>query len=258
MRCPLGAVRDPVESPAVSIPGALRATPFLLLLRHRDRFWERVAGSDRLGRLVLSLVPFIALSSAAYGAVLAGWRSPLLALYVAVKFPLLLFGTTSLVMLLNWMIAAAAGSGLSLKQVVAITYGATGIACWILLSLVPVTALFTFGAASGAGTHEALRLTHNCLLLTHIVFIAFAGFAGNAALRQGLAAAVRTGCAPGRIYAGWILSFAIVGCQLSWILRPFVGSPFYGVVFMRPDALSRNFFEFVLTEVLPYVLRGGE
>jgi hypothetical protein len=251
--------RESVGKPcACSLLSVVDRLPALLLLRHRDRFWERVAGGDHLGRLVLSLVPFVALSSAAYGAVLAGWRSPLLALYVAVKFPLLLFGTTSLVMLLNWMVATAGGSGLNLKQVVAVTYGAMGIACWILLSLVPVTALFTFGVASATGTHEELRLTHNCLLLTHIAFIAFAGFAGNAALRQGLAAAVRPGCSPDRIYAGWIVSFAIVGCQLSWILRPFVGSPFYGVAFMRPDALSRNFFEFVLGEVLPNVLRGGQ
>ena len=36
------------------------------------------------------------------GVVLAGWRSPRLALYVAVKLPLLMLGTTGLVMILNW------------------------------------------------------------------------------------------------------------------------------------------------------------
>jgi hypothetical protein len=51
----------------------------------------------------------------------------------------------------------------------------------------------------------------------------------------------------------WLAAFAFVGCQMSWILRPFVGSPFYPVVFMRPDCLQRNFYEFLLTEVLPFV-----
>jgi len=40
-------------------------------------------------------------AGAAYGAALAGWRSPQLALYVAIKFPILLFGTTALVVCFN-------------------------------------------------------------------------------------------------------------------------------------------------------------
>ena len=64
-------------------------------------------------------------------------------------------------------------------------------------------------------------------------------------------------CSPRRIYWCWLISFALVGCQLSWILRPFVGSPFYEVQFMRPDALQRNFFEFIFMDVVPNVLKGG-
>jgi len=231
--------------------------PATLLLRARGRYWTRVCEDKGVGAIALSLIPFITISSAAYGAVLAGWRSPLLSLYVAAKLPILLVGTTSLVMLLNWMLAVLCGSGLNFRQVVAITYGAMGTACWILAALIPVTAFFTFGVASFEGTQTQQRLTHNYLLLTHVVLIAFAGVAGNSALRQGLREAVAPVCSPERVYWGWIASFALVGCQLSWILRPFVGSPFFKVEFFRPDALERNFFEFVLTEVLPYVLRGG-
>jgi hypothetical protein len=229
----------------------------MLLLRSRPEFWHLVSSGESTADLVLPLIPFIVASSAAYGAVLAGWRSATLALYVAVKLPMLLLGTTSLVMLLNWISARLLGSGLSFRQVVAVTYGAMGVACWILIGLVPVTLFFTFGVASCEGDPRQLRLTHNGLLLTHIVLIAFAGVAGNAALRQGLREVVAPGCSPRRVYASWLLSFALVGCQLSWILRPFVGSPFYEVQFMRPNALERNFFEFVFGEVLPNVLQGG-
>jgi hypothetical protein len=232
--------------------------PAMLLLRARPRFWARIGENRGLWRLTLSLLPLILVSSAAHGAVLAGWRSGLLSLYVAAKLPILLIGTTSLVMLLNWMFAAACGSGLSFKQVVAVTYGAMGVACWILAGLLPVTAFMTFAVASAEGTAAELRFTHNCLLLTHIALIACAGVAGNAALRQGLAGVVPPKCSCRRIYWSWILAFALVGTELSWILRPFVGSPFYAVEFMRPDALDRNFFEFVLGDVVPYVLKGGE
>ena len=227
------------------------------LLRARSTFWERVQDQGGIHRLIGSLALFIAVASAAYGAAMAGWRSPRLALYVAIKLPVLLLGTTSLVMMLNWIAATFLGSGLSFRQVVAVTYGAMAVACWILLGLIPVTLFFTFGVASSEGSHEALRLTHNMLLLTHIVLIGTAGIAGNATLKQGLRCVLRPGCPTRRIYWGWVASFALVGCQLSWILRPFVGSPFYAVQFMRPDALERNFFEFILTEVLPYALKGG-
>jgi hypothetical protein len=181
-------------------------------------------------------------------------------MFVAVKLPLLMLGTTCIVMLLNWMVAAAMGSGLSFGQVMAITFGAMAVACWILLSLAPVAFLFMVTSTS----HEAptplnsdrLRLEHNCLLLTHIALIALAGVAGNAALIQGLRQLVAKRCSLWRLYVCWIAAYAFVGCQLSWILRPFIGSPFFPVAFMRPDALERNFYEFVFTEVLPYVLGG--
>ena len=229
----------------------------ILLLRSRPAFWDRVRSQEETGRLVLSILPFLIASTAAYGAVLAGWRSPKLSLYVAVKLPILLMGTTSLVMMLNWLLATILRSGMTFKQVMAVTYGAMGVACWILLSLIPVTLFFTFCVASREGSNTQLRLTHNYILLTHIVLIAFAGVAGNAALRHGIREIVAPECATETLYWSWILAFGFVGCQLSWILRPFVGSPFYDVAFMRPDCLERNFYEFVFTEVLPFVLRGG-
>ena len=234
-----------------------RHHPAVELLLRPAAFSGRLQAGRGLARVTLQLLLFIVAASALYGAVLAGWRSPRLAGYVAIKLPLLLLGTTSLVMLLNWLTATALGSGLRFAQVVALTYGAMAVAGWILLGLTPVAAFFTWTAAPMGGADPALRFTHNCLLLTHIGLIALAGLAGNWVLWQRLREVARPGCRLGAIYWLWIAAFAFVGCQLSWILRPFVGSPFYPVVFMRPDCLQRNFYEFVFTEVLPYVLNGG-
>jgi hypothetical protein len=231
--------------------------PALALLRDRDVFWHDVVRGRRTGRLILRLAAFIVAAGALYGVVLAGWRSPRLALYVAVKLPLLMLGTTGLVMILNWFVALLLGSGMRLRQVVAVTFGAMAAACWILLSLVPVTLFFTFGVAEAQASPRELQLTHNCLLLTHILFIACAGLAGNAALYHGLRRVVRPTCPARGLHAAWVMSFAFVGCQMSWILRPFVGSPFFPVCFLRPDALERNFYEFVLFEVIPFVIKGG-
>jgi len=231
--------------------------PAIQILRDRPGFWRELKRGEETGKTIGRLICFIVFSGAVYGAVLAGWRSPLLSLYVAVKFPILLLGTTGMVTLLNWLSATIFKSGLTFRQVLAITYGSMGVAGWILLGLVPVTGFFTYAVAPSGSAPQTLRLSHNCLLLTHIIIIAVAGIVGNRALRQGLAAVVAPVCATGKLYWSWLAAFALVGCQLSWILRPFVGSPFYPVVFLRPDCLERNFYEFVFSEVIPYVLKIG-
>ena len=59
----------------------------ITLLRNRDDFWHAVQ-DHRLGwRDLLSLALFVILACGLYGAVLAGWRSPRLSLYVAFKWP---------------------------------------------------------------------------------------------------------------------------------------------------------------------------
>ena len=230
----------------------------LILLTDRDAFWTRMQAQDLRWKEILGLVLFVCLACALYGAVLAGWRSPLLALYVAAKLPALFLGTTAFVAVFNWMIATLLGSGLSFKSSVFTVFAAMTIGCWILLGLVPVSLFFLLSGVSYAGSHTELQIAHNTILLTHILVLALAGFGGNAALLQGLRRIVRPRCPATPLFAAWLAAFAFVGCQLSWILRPFIGSPFFPVEFLRPDALDRNFYEFVFTEVLPFLLAGGK
>ena len=230
----------------------------LILLTDRDAFWTRMQAQDLRWKEILGLVLFVCLACALYGAVLAGWRSPLLSLYVAVKLPALFLGATALVAIFNWMIASILGSGLSFKSSVFTVFAAMTIGCWILLGLVPVSLFFLLSGVSYSGTHTELQIAHNTILMTHISILALAGIGGNAALLQGLRRIVRPRCPATSLFFTWLAAFAFVGCQLSWILRPFIGSPFFPIEFLRPDALDRNFYEFVFTEVLPFLLTGGK
>ena len=230
----------------------------LVLLKDREAFWTRSIAPTLRWRELAGMVLFVCLATAAYGAVLAGWRSPRLALYVAVKLPVLFLGTTAIVALFNWILAMLLGTGLSFKTCVFTVFAAMTIGGWILLALLPVALFFLLCAMPAAGSHDEMQFAHNAILMTHIVLLATAGFFGNAALLHGLRRLVPAASAAPRLFLGWILAFAFVGTQLSWILRPFVGSPFYPVEFLRPDALDRNFYEFVFTEVLPFLLTGGK
>ncbi len=233
--------------------GGIRVHLTLLLLREREEFLARVNEPAGSAGFALPLVPFIVTASALYGAAMGIWRSAHLALYVGIKMPLLMIGTTILAALLDWIIARMLGNRLSLRQTMGIIWGAMTTACWILLGLAPVT-FFLGGTGFGAGDPGRLRTDHNWLLLIHISLIALAGMIGIGALRHNLRKLLPDRRKADRLYWCWIGSFILVGGQLSWILRPFVGSPFYPVAFIRPDAFSRNFFEFLMSDVLPHVL----
>lgn len=230
----------------------------VMLLTDRDAFWDGMRAQELRWKNLLPLVAFVVLACALYGAVLAGWRSPRLSVYVALKLPMLFLGTMAVVAIFNWMTATILGSGLSFKSTVFTVFASMAIGCWILISLVPVALFFLLSGVSYSGTPDELRYAHNSILMTHIVILALAGVGGNLALLRGLRRIVRPRCPAAGLFFAWLLAFAFVGCQMSWILRPFVGSPFYPVAFMRPDCLDRNFYEFVFMEVLPYLVTGGE
>lgn len=228
----------------------------LLVLRDRDAFWNALREHRLGGRELLSLILFVFFSCGLYGAVLAGWRSPRLAAYVALKLPLLILGTTAIVAVFNWMAAGILGAGLSFRATVFAALASMTLGGWILLGLVPVALFFLASGVSSIGTPLELRQSHNVILMTHIVVLAIAGVAGNISLLKGLRRVVNERCPANLLFLLWLGAFAFVGCQLSWILRPFVGSPFYPVALFRPDSLDRNFYEFVFTEVLPFLITG--
>lgn len=229
----------------------------IIVLSRPDDFWTLVRSGRGRTRDLLALAGFIVFACAVYGAVLAGWRSPRLALYVAAKLPLLFLVTTGVVSLFNWMAAAALGCPLAYRQTLFLAAGAMTAAGWILLSLAPVALFFVSTAVLSSGSDAQLRYAHNIMLMTHIIVMGAAGLAGNAVLLRGLRALVPSRERAGSVFCVWLITYAFVGCQTSWILRPFVGSPFYPVVFLRPEALHRNFYEFVFGEVLPYIITGG-
>ena len=222
--------------------------------QRNETFFARVAAQDRLRPAIAFAAAVVVIGSACYGFTFGLWRSPLLACYVALKLPILLLATTSLVMLLNWIVAQLTASGLRFWQVAALTYRAMASAALVLASLAPVAA---FLAVACPPPQPRQDLAHNVLLLVHVACVACAGAYGNSTLLRGLTRLCRAGTPVRRLYACWLASNVLVGCQFAWILRPFLGSPNYPVAFLRPDALEGNFFEFVFVTIVWKRLLGG-
>ena len=202
-------------------------------------------------------VLIVVLSTAAYGAVLAAWRSPLMAAYVAVKLPVVFVATTLVVSAFCWAAGLLCRAGLRYREVLGAVFSAMAVAGSILLALSPVVLYFVFSGAPDAGTREEMRFAHATMMMVHILVLACAGATGNLVLCRALRRRVPPACRLAPMVALWIASFAVVGCQLGWIMRPLVGSPNIAVEFLRSDALDSNFLESLSRQIIPHIISKG-
>jgi hypothetical protein len=220
------------------------------LLHGKDDLLSAVLEGRGLRRWWLRLCLAMIAGAAVYGAALGYWHGARLSLYVAVKLPLVLLLTSAMTLLLSWLGAAILGLPLRFGQVAVLTFLALSAASVLLASLAPVALLFNLSAPDPT---TAERTTHNLLYLLHTAFVGGCGLAGTRVLWQAMArldAPRRTRVA---VYLLWVLAYALVGGEVAWVLRPFVGSVYADVVFLRPDALDGNVYEFIFTDIFPHL-----
>jgi hypothetical protein len=184
-----------------------------------------------------------------YGAAMGWWRSPEQALFTAIKFPLIILLTTVGNALINGMLAPLLGLNIPFRQSFAAIIMSFTVAGAILGAFSPLIAFMTWNtppmslqAVSGPG--------YSLIKLTHVVVIAFAGTTGNARLFQLLLKLSGDHAIASRVLFAWLAGNLFLGSQLSWILRPFIGSPALPVEFIRSAALHGNFFENVFHSFL--------
>jgi len=222
------------------------------LLRGLDDLLADAVAGRRLARHGWGLAVRMAACAALYGAVFGGWHGLRLAGYVALKFPLVLLLTSALTLLFSWLAARLLGLPLRFGQVAVLIFLGLAVASLLLASLSPVAWLFIHCAPVPA---PEARTAHNLLYLMHTLFVGGCGLAGTAALWR----AMRQLPAPRRalrtVWIVWVLTYAVVGGEIAWVLRPFVGSVYVPVVFLRRDALDGNVYEFVFTDILPHLLK---
>jgi hypothetical protein len=198
-----------------------------------------------------SLVVLV-LGSALYGAVLGSWRGGTLVVYAAVKLPLVLLVTSALSLVFGFLVAVGLGERLALRAVVQLHLSALAVAALLLASLAPVAGLFTWTLAAPV---PVARETHNLLYLLHTTLVGVCGLAGVVSLRGELRSRCSTPAAATRLAAAWVVTLALVGGEVAWALRPFVGSVYEPVAFVRPNAFDGNVYEFVFTDIVPFLFR---
>ena len=179
------------------------------------------------------------------------WRSPLQALYVAIKFPLIILLTALGNALLNAMLAPLLGLNIGLRQSFLAALFSFTIASAILGSFSPLAAFMVWNAPPlSASAAELSTGTYTFIQLTHVAVIAFAGVTANLRLAQLLRHLSGSGAVAWRVLIAWLAGNLLFGSQLTWILRPFIGAPGLPVEFLRATAFKGNFYETVFRAFL--------
>jgi hypothetical protein len=194
-------------------------------------------------------VAMIIVGAGLYGTAMGWWRDPQQALFTAIKFPLIVLLTTLGNALLNAMLAPLLGLNIPFRQSFSAILMSFAVATAILGAFSPVVAFMIWNAPPMSP--EALSgSAYNFIKLTHVAIIAFAGVVGNVRLFQLLARLGGSRVVARRVLFAWLAGNLFLGSQLSWILRPFIGSPALPVEFFRATALHGNFYENVFHSLL--------
>ncbi len=211
----------------------------------------RRISSRRLLLAVLGLGAVTGFAMSLYG---LRWGTQYGAFHVAavmVKVPALLLLTLVVTCPSLYVFSALARTELSFRETMRLLLAASALCCLVLASLAPITAFFTFGTRS-----------HTFLQLLNAVFFAVAGGIALRYVVKELADCApadepgpsRRKLVPGRssdrVVVAWTMLYALVGAQMGWMLRPFVGSPNLPQTLVR-DVQSNVFAG--LAEALKYL-----
>lgn len=201
-----------------------------------------------------SVLATIAAGGALYGAVLGSWHGTELALYTAIKLPLVLLATAASTAAFQSIVARAAGLRLESRGALFLSCRGLATSSLLLASLAPVALLFTRAAQAPGAPAGAAHTAHNFLYLVHTLLVAVCGLRGVLALGERLRKIAPSATVARRVLAAWLGVFALVGGEVAWVFRPFVGSVYEPVAFLRRDALSGNVYELLFTDVVPHLL----
>ena len=160
----------------------------------------------------------------------------------ALKVPLLFLLTLLVTFPSLYVFAALANSRLKLRDTLRLLVAAIAVNLGVLASFGPVTAFFTVSTDSYA-----------FMIFLNVVFFALAGAVGLGFLNRAVGAVFPAGGegerrSPDserarRIFRLWLVIYVIVGAQMGWILRPFIGNP--QLPFQAFRSRWSNVFEFM-------------
>ena len=214
------------------------------VLRHRELYFEEIfEGKEVKTRIcwfllaILVLSGFYGLSMGATALSVDMNRGMMQMVSSALKVPLLYLLSIAVCYPVLYIVIVLMGSRLNFLQALTLILLALTLNSVLLASCAPIILFIIFAGWD----YEFIKLLH-------VVIFAFSGAWAMQALSQGLTIM----CEKWDLYPKqaikilqlWILVFGLVGTQMAWSLRPFVGSPDMGFQLFRADQ-EGNFYKAV-------------
>jgi len=215
----------PVPAAAAALPassGILRTAE--LLLRHPAAVLAEVqAGGPALRELPMRLAVCALVGFGAFGFLLGFTRSPLAGLAAAPKLMLVGLGSLAVCLPALHVYGRLLGARVRALQAVCEALVALATTGLTLLGLCPVWLAF-----ANAVNHPPTGYFH--VMLGSVAFLGLAALRGVWVLVGALRAQRRTVLH----LLAWTALYGMVGVQMAWVVRPFVGTPGSPTVVMRP------------------------
>ena len=200
---------------------------------------------------VLFQVVVIVLGAGVFGAAVGSWRDPQQSLFLAIKLPLILGLTAAGNGLINGMLAPLLGLNISFRQSLLLVLMSFTIASAILAAFSPIVLFMIWNTPTTATSGPSFYFT----LLFNVAIIAFAGIAASLRLFGLLNRLSGNRQIARKVLLAWLAGNLFLGAQISWNLRPFIGSPEMDVQFMRDDAFAGTFYESIIRVIQGLVTR---
>jgi hypothetical protein len=195
---------------------------------------------------LVSCVAVIVVGCGMFGAAVGLWRSPLQAVYVAIKMPLVILLTAAGNAVLNGMLAQLLGTGLSFRQTSLAIVMSFAVAAIILASLSPLVLFLLVNTPPFSGGGHG----GDVMLVALVAAIAFAGVVANVRLLRLIEHASRNRAVALQTLVAWLAGNLLLGSQIAWVLRPYIGPADLPVEFLRAEPWRGNFFEALAGSVL--------
>ncbi|MHB0856536.1 MAG: actin-binding WH2 domain-containing protein [Anaerolineae bacterium] len=209
------------------------------ILRNRHHYFvdirDGVGIPEKMRAMVLSsLVCFLIA-----GAVLGSTHSVLQALSSAIKLPILFLATLVITSPTLYFFQILFGSNQSLVQSIALILTAITVTAVLLVSFAPISLFFLVTTSN-----------YQFFKLLNVVIFAVAGLRGISFLSEGVrivAASPDQSRTRRGVVRLWVILYALVGTQMAWALRPFVGAPSLPFELFR--SLGGNFYSNVFASL---------
>ena len=187
------------------------------VLQDREAFFENISEQKYTTRIISGQVILIAILCFSYGLVMGSYNSLQQALLTGIKIWMLLSLTLIICFPSFYIVQLILGSKIKVKQLLILLLSGLVVVSTVMVAFAPIVLFFQLSSSN-----------YQFLQLLHVFVFMFSGFYGMKIVLEALNRVFESNQVYPKIgltvFKIWVVIFAFVGMQLSWNLRPFIGS----------------------------------